>query len=400
VVPWQQLLAAATILLVYTNAPRVLFDTGVIPLPPVFFVALLAAGALPLLFHYRVAGVALHSPLLIWAMVYAAMVSAGFFVGSQSEVARLSVLTAWGTGLTLGVFLIIFSAEQAAWTARRWMVYATLLAVGINLYEIPHPGTFSHFIGRAAGFYLNPNIAASAILFGMIYGLETVRPSRRPVFVLLAGIGIVATLSRSGILCWGLVGVFQWWTGQIRPRFALIGTVLVAAALVLLALPKGAIGAGIEAVELLSQDQVSRLGVSGSDEVLGSVSVRTRAEVAAKAWRMFEERPLTGYGPGATLEWDIDQSTHNMYLKLLAELGVLGLLLYPGALFAAWWGMPKRHRLTGQTFGIAWLALGMFTHNFFEERHALISLALLAALSASGSVLPSSPLSDEPARPA
>ena len=377
---WQAGLAIGVIALIYTNAPRVAWDAGLSPFPPFVALGLVAVCALPLIFRQVVATAVLRSPLLLWGMGYFALIGLGFFVSSQSDVAVGAVLAACLTVLTLVLFLLIFADQAAVRSARGALVVATIFAVLVNLYDVAHPGAFSLFLGRSAGFYLNPNLAGSAIVYGLILSVEVLPFVWRPWYAAFTGVGVLATLSRSSILCWVLaVGTFRL-AGVIRPGWRMLLLVLGCGAGVLAALPPGALGAAVGIVTAFSGNQVSRLGVQGSQEVLGSASVEARARVAAKAWDLFAERPLLGNGPGATLEWSEDQSTHNMYLKFLAEDGILGLFFYPLALGAALWRIPPSKRPLAVAFGAVWLTFGLFSHNEFENRHLLIALALLAAI--------------------
>ncbi|MEO8636439.1 MAG: O-antigen ligase family protein [Gemmatimonadales bacterium] len=380
-VRWQAALAVGVIALIYTNAPRVAWDAGLSPFPPYVALGLLSAGAVPLIFRSAVTTAVLRSPLLLWGMGYFALIGLGFFGSSQSDVAVGAVLTACLTVLTLLLFLLIFADQAAVQAARRALVVATVFAVLVNLYEVRHPGTFSLFLGRSAGFYLNPNIAGSAIIYGLILSVEVLRPGWRPWYAAFTGVGVFATLSRSSILCWVLaVGIFGL-AGVIRPSWRMLALVLGCGAAVWVALPRGGVGAAVNLIMAVDgSNQISRLGVQGSQEVLGSASVEARARVAAKAWDLFAEHPLVGNGPGATLEWSMDQSTHNMYLKFLAEEGILGLFIYPLALGAALWCIPRGERPLALAFGAMWLVFGLFSHNEFEYRHTLVALALVAAI--------------------
>ena len=81
-----------------------------------------------------------------------------------------------------------------------------------------------------------------------------------------------------------------------------------------------------------------------------------------------------------------------MFLKFLAEQGILGLLVYPGALIAAAWGAPHPTRRLVLTFGSVWLVYGLFTHNEFEYRHVLVVLALVAAITVASRSTADAPL--------
>ncbi len=368
------------ILLVYTNAPRIAWERGVVPVPPAASVALLGLLSLMLLFRRGRAALFVHAPVWIWGIGYLSLVGMSYLLGSQTDLAT-SALAAAGLGvLTMLVFLVIFADAGALAAASGALVGVTLFAVALNLFEVFRPGTFSLFVGRAAGFYLNPNIASSAIVYGLILGINAIAPRHRPWYVFATGAGVLATLSRSGLLCWTLAVGLLWFSGIVRLSWRMWVVAIVIGVLGLAAVPRGVLSLAWDFVALSSGSQFSRLGFDGSGAVFGSTSVTERVEVARAAVEMFADHPFLGGGPGATVEWAHRQSTHNMYLRFLAELGILGLFVYPGLLLAAVWRTPHRLRSRAATFGVVWLTYGLFTHNEFENRHGLVAVAFLAAL--------------------
>jgi O-antigen ligase len=112
---------------------------------------------------------------------------------------------------------------------------------------------------------------------------------------------------------------------------------------------------------------------SGSEQ-----SALGRLPVAVASVKMFEERPVWGFGygnfdlfdrqyqeaiPGLVVP-EKDHSSHNLYLTLLAEQGLIGLLAYAGA--AVWWlskarpaarRLPRNGVLSRQLLFVLWLGL-------------------------------------------
>lgn len=79
------------------------------------------------------------------------------------------------------------------------------------------------------------------------------------------------------------------------------------------------------------------------DRLGNEQTVLSRLPIALAAWRMFEEKPITGWGFGNFDQFDRDfqgeaagfvpekdHSSHNVYLTLLAEQGLVGTLLFLG----------------------------------------------------------------------
>jgi O-antigen ligase len=373
------LLGVAAVVVMYTNLPRYLSDTGVVGFPPALTSLIFGVAVLPLVLQGGPLARALKSPLPSWGLVYLVMVHVGFFVGSQSPVAVESVPRAWLAVASFTTFLVIYSDPAAVAAARRAVVWASLFAVGINLYELLHPGAFSHFPGRSAGLYLNPNVAGSAITYGFVIGFETLSAGARPWFALATGIGVLTTLSRSSIVIWAIAAAIFFVGGQLRPRFRDLVLAASAAGLLLAAVPAGTFSAGISILQSLGAGKGQRLGIDDSRRIFAGSSASERGRVATLAWDMFTEHPLLGNGPGATREWSEDQSTHNMYLKFLAEHGMLGLLLYPGALLAALWRIPRAHRSFAVAFSTTWLLFGLVSHNEFEILHLFVTVGLVSA---------------------
>lgn len=113
-------------------------------------------------------------------------------------------------------------------------------------------------------------------------------------------------------------------------------------------------------------------------------SALSRLPVVVASIRMFQERPITGFGYGNFNEYDReyqasiegifvpdkDHSSHNLYLTIAAEQGIVGLVTYLGpALYwlaltpAAWRRLPNR---SSRLLLVLWLSLGshVIVNNF------------------------------------
>jgi O-antigen ligase len=96
-----------------------------------------------------------------------------------------------------------------------------------------------------------------------------------------------------------------------------------------------------------------------------------RATLAAKAWRLFLESPWVGHGI-ATEHYT--RISHNMYLTLAGQHGLLGLVTYPALVFA----FSFRNRAALATAAV-FLVAGLISHNLLENEPALLCVALVAA---------------------
>jgi O-antigen ligase len=131
------------------------------------------------------------------------------------------------------------------------------------------------------------------------------------------------------------------------------------------------------------------IALGGADE-----SANVRREAAKLGWQVFEEHPLFGGGVGATVDWDMSVSTHNIYIRDLAEYGIFGIALYPTLLILLVRGVTGPARYPLRAFAFVLALTGLFSHNVLDEWDVLLSIALAAVIAADARVhAPSAPTS-------
>jgi len=195
------------------------------------------------------------------------------------------------------------------------------------------------FLGspRATGPLEDPNDLAYVITAAVPIVLLAVRKAARPLASLAWGavlalllVGALATLSRGGIIATTLVLVWALARGLVPIRFLAAAGALLAA----LAVP----------ILLLAQDVVQQ--ALDQKTYIAASNVDTRLLRWQAAARMLADNPLLGVGPGGFRGQYIEYSgfaelteltpvAHEMYLEVGAELGVVALLLFVGAIVAA-----------------------------------------------------------------
>lgn len=246
--------------------------------------------------------------------------------------------------LNVALVPIIFTALQEA-KHLRWVavgiVSGAFLAATYGLIAAPNAAeaavsvTAAGDLNRISGTVGDPNLLASVLVVGIVMaltlGLDRTRSA--PLRIGSAGVGLLsmaavfATASRGGIVALA-AALFAAVAlgGPLRPRFALAAVTVIVVAI------------GYFAI-FASQAQVQRLSVS--DGGAG------RTDIWKIGWRMVEANPVHGVGagnfpissihyllikPGAIQrdEFIVDRPAvaHNMYLEVLAELGIVGLTLF------------------------------------------------------------------------
>jgi hypothetical protein len=358
------------------------FNTRAIPLPPLAFmlVVLGCAGAAVLLEPTSLGSARIKA----WSAASACLAMLAFLWSSGSELALQEAQTRTLSAMLLVAFSILMADASTRTITRRAIAASTLLTVAINVWEITHPMTFSMALGRSASFYVNPNIAGAALVSGLLLALPIVPARARELFVLVVGGGVFLTLSRGALLCFAVVLVVLLASRQLRvKRLSLLtggGLLLVASAL-------GAMTASGELSYLSGGAErfvKQRLGIGSREELSADVSASSRSQLAMHALDLFGERPLTGFGTGATVEWNEPESTHNIYVRHVAEYGVLGAMLMPILLLIAW---PRHAQHASRVYHggaqvfVIFVALwGVFSHNVADDAFVLLGLALITVI--------------------
>ena len=241
---------------------------------------------------------------------------------------RLAVL---GTGLALAVFAVVLAAYQR-FIAPDWlMMDRTQVA---------------QYIGRASGCFGNPNNFAAllALVIPPVLSLAWQRGAgavQRILFgylalVLLFGIGL--SISRGGWLalalalaCWPLFARSQTWASRILLSATALGAVLM-------------VGAALYSTVPLVKARL--------DSLAGDRGERSRPVLWEASAELFSSAPVLGTGAGSfnTLFErhrperfnDEPQWTHNEYLNTLSDYGLVGFVLFFGAVAMVAWKVAAR----------------------------------------------------------
>jgi hypothetical protein len=252
------------------------------------------------------------------------------------------------------------------------------LGAGLNVFDLV-TSTFSTTDGRAAGFYLNPNIAGFMIPCLGLMAMPALSRWWRYLVWAIVVVGTVVTFSRAAylFLVVGTLGLF--WLGYLgsrRHRYLFAGLALPVAAAFVLALSTGALYAVVAASPLgphLNDNAIQRLG-GGERSALENDSTTQRAELVTTALAHFADSPLIGSGFNATNEWELDQSTHNIYLLFMVEGGLVGLGVY--LLVIGY--LTFRARDVGVLLALLVALQGVFNHNLLDDlQQSLVFAALM-----------------------
>jgi hypothetical protein len=202
-----------------------------------------------------------------------------------------------------------------------------IVAVGaaLNLYELfVANNVWSKAPGRSAGFYVNPTISGEALLgYGLVF--LTARAAKvgivDVILTALIVVGEFATFSRAGIMA-SLVltpaAILMRVHREQRSRVVLGGVVISAFAF--------AFASFVLTKVELSQDAQRRIDSLLNNGGVGDYET-DRGSAVSESLDIIGENPVFGAGVQAISEMP-GQGPHNMFLAMMLEYGIGGLVLY------------------------------------------------------------------------
>ena len=282
-------------------------------------------------------------------------------------------------------YLTFAASPEALLAARRALVYMVIFCVVINIWDVVHPGMLVPLTsevstpGRAAGFFINPNQAGAALIAGFTLSVSTLPRRWRTAYITVVAIGVGLTFSRAAILgmllvCGALVYRQRTFSvGQVLAALLVVGLLTWVAWLILSAQLQ-------ERYNIDPQVALDRILWILDPEGRADFSQEERVELLERGWDQFLAAPLLGHGVGSTELWEARTSTHNIYVMLASDFGVLGLFIFPCIVWSAMGSGAKRLGDVAVA-GLFLLFWGLFSHNMLSEYYLLVTISLLAALS-------------------
>lgn len=316
--------------------------------------------------------------LLIWMGLYLAYGILAFINSSQDNVAVQAFITLGESISLCAVFVLIF-ADQVL-MPKIQAVFATLAVLGttLNVYDFLNP-VFTNVPGRAAGLYVNANIAGHFIAMAMVVGVESIPRRWRVLFVVVCGFGVLLTFSRAAWILWGVAVVWLGWQRYIGPMRNRLAAILCGAVIgigflgLVFTGGLGGVLGGTSFGAHLDPNTEARLGIGASS--LSGHSAHEREKLIFDSLRVGSEAPIVGHGLGYTDEWQFHKGPHNMYLLFFVDGGLFGVVLYLMLMVLLW----RYSAGVGRMVALQLIIAGMFTHNQLEQPAFLMIMAFVVA---------------------
>ncbi len=241
---------------------------------------------------------------------------------------RLYERNAYTSQIGVAMVFVVASALALRGDLNRTLALAVFVIVGMgsamNLYELLiENNKWSSAPGRSAGFYGNPTISGEALLgYGLVFLTDRVTKLRFVDLILIAlvVVGVFATFSRAGVLASLLLLTA---TILMRVRREYVMRILVGLMAISLA-AFGFVSYVIHHIDL-SNDALLRIASLLESGGLGDYGT-DRGYVATEALDLIETNPF--FGAGFLASTTLPQGPHNMFVAMMVDFGILGLIIY------------------------------------------------------------------------
>ena len=338
---------------------------------------LLACSSNLALGRMRLAQIGFTLALVVVNALYMVFMSSGAHGEELSQTAGMRLQYAL-LGLAIALGSTALSRREIARVCQVCAIIASAtLVFDFMVPEFMYPWTTESTVpGRAASFFINANKAAEAVILTSLLAMPVLNRRTAPWLILLAGLGIFATFSRSGMLAWFVLVAVYAGSGLLGRT-----QLLLAGALPLLLIPASSLLILLGEQQGLDQNSIAditnRLAFLGTGDVADD-SAQSREQVMLEGVRLFFSQPVFGAGAGATHVWEFPVAPHNQLVAMAAEYGLLGIGLWLWlVVLIATGGYFDRRWL--QWVGVFYVCLfSMMSHTMLDYPYWLLSIQLMA----------------------
>lgn len=388
-------LAGYAVLIMYTNLPlyRDYRNDGA---EAPYFDILLILLSVPLgLLTWRRWPAFLKHPYTLWIALLAACYAVSLARLHQGEGGARSADLAEATDRLQRVILPLVYAYLAFVIGRsrfeRFLPVALLVISALVVLDFFRPdlvnpsNRIDNLTGRGSGTYLNPNVAAEALVLTLALVYRRYRGNFLVLLYLLCGVGVLATFSRGGLIAWLLLTVFVFSTRRM-PRWSFaLPILMIAFYSTLLIYAERLLPLVIENETRVENmlDRLSffeRVGEGGVDDY----SADERRFVATKTLSDALRRPFLGHAMSTDSAYGV--GVHNQALELWYAFGLLGLLAWIALVFMLNRNAPSRLFGLVAPESLLFVWFSMFSHTLFAHNFWFLFFAL--TISAKGSFEP------------
>jgi O-antigen ligase len=284
------------------------------------------------------------------------------------------------------IFMVLSVAIACTETIRKYhriifLIFLCGMTISIWVDTIK-PGTFSASTNRAAGFAINSNLAATAVLFVGIAAVDwKVNRPLNLACLIITGLGIFLTLSAGGLFFYILtIGLYVLLV--LRKSFSFAQIIMGALVVLFLGvsgfLVKDTLfsGDGLLATKT-TQDRLDEfMSIASGDMTF--VEQHDRIDLIRDYLFLISEKPVLGYG--TKFSSTLHNGPHNLFLLYWVENGLIGLLGLIFAMGSGFYYFYKMGDLRGMVFIFVFAVACNHSHAILNYERVYILLGMLGAL--------------------
>lgn len=389
---YHEFLSVAALIVFFTRLDGSLSKYG-IGLPLFWLIAFIAA-SIPLFLTKMVQLRNIPVSMLVWCCLFLGMSSISILASAKTPSLQL-LENQFRSIVFLFVMLVIFSQPNLTlkWT-KKTVLLITVINVIIYINEFLNPAFLAEIKlipGRSGGLYLDANAASWAVITGLIFTIDMIKPKYRIFYALYGLLGIFTTFSRGGMACWLMV-MIMFIIAKIIPSHQIL--VLLLSIFMTVTIISSQIGnlshiKTEDGTDMFTPDTIRRIEflinpLNQDEEDFDD----SRLKLAENAWAKFANKPFLGNGlGGANIGYHADATdvdgtgtgTHNIYLDSVLKYGFLGILLFPFLMLATIWKAQGKLKTHASIFVLFTLAWGLFSHTNMSAFYSLTAIALMAS---------------------
>jgi O-antigen ligase len=334
-----------------------------------------------------------NQPLLLASALFIFLLSIDCFYSVAPLKETLESLWGWRKILLLPLGLVLFN--DTLWKNK--FAFSLMIFVGtVSLFCILFYLLGLSIRGQEPGVLIRNHatqgmlFSATLFLMGMILLFKKhILPNRSLWilgFVLILGALVYMTPGRSGYLAFMVVTVYFGYLLFREKQYKILSLVLLLSSTILLTSPlvRDRIELGVKEMQHFDTSNIE------------SSSMGLRMTVWKNTIELIKDRPLLGFGTGGFEEayskkikdnpkWEkhLMHDPHNQFLKILAEMGMLGLMVFLGMLASSLFQKASKiYFHLGIGVLLAWCATSLFSSHFStftEGRFIYIWLGIMLA---------------------
>lgn len=335
----------------------------------------------------------LRKPLIHWTLLYFVLSIYAFIYALIFNLNEQSAFGAFRTVILSVIIIVLLTGfledYQRFRFARKCMIGGMLFSVLMNILGFLQIIILSKSVGRAAGFFINPNSAGITLCLGLVLVTQTISARWRTIFIFVIGVGIVLTFSRAAALFYILyVLYFIFIQGSLSLNKKLVTIFFIVA---LLGIFSNKILTLFKAQESLNENVMNRVAlITDPLQNQSDITEDARIGILKVALERFTDKPIFGGGLGASgriIYHGEAKGTHNQYLAFLLDFGIMGGLVFIYYFMALWKNRVRGSKVIFRDYVLALLFFSLFSHNLFEEYSMLFIHSFAWVLLTSGALV-------------